>query len=612
MVAMMLVTSVYSIVDGLFISNFAGNTAFAAMNLVWPAIALIAALGLMIGTGGSALVSKTFGEGDQLKANAIFTMLIRLCIISGIAITIVFFILMKPIAIALGAEGGLIEPAVTYGRIVVISMPAFILQMAFQSFFMTAEKPQLGTMMSIISGCLNIVLDALFVAGFGWGLTGAAIATSISLTIGGLFPVWYFASHRNNSQLKFLNASGNQSYGVEWMHSHTPADWHHIGRSCTNGMSEFIGNIALNIVSICYNLQLMRFIGENGVSAYGIIMYAGFIFASIFIGYNICVTQVIAYNYGAGNKAEMRSLLHKSLIIVLLVGMAMTALSEILAPTLAHIFMQELARIRKEGRQMPYLRPDAKSQITIEYDDNGKPLRVEAVVISTQHDDFDEEAKMLARIRQDVEEILLPRVLARLSDANRALFAKKDYKLFVNPTGKFVIGGPHGDTGLTGRKIIVDTYGGRGAHGGGAFSGKDASKVDRSAAYATRHIAKNMVAAGICDEVLVQVAYAIGVAQPVGLYVNTYGTAHVALSDGEIAKRIGQIFDMRPYAIIQRFGLKNPIFAPTAAYGHIGRDPYSVPVTLIDAQGHETTKTVDFFGWERLDYVDAIKQAFFE
>lgn len=261
---------------------------------------------------------------------------------------------------------------------------------------------------------------------------------------------------------------------------------------------------------------------------------------------------------------------------------------------------------------MPYLRPDAKSQITIEYDDNGKPLRVEAVVISTQHDDFDEEAKMLARIRQDVEEILFPRVLARLSDANRALFAKKDYKLFVNSTGKFVIGGPHGDTGLTGRKIIVDTYGGRGAHGGGAFSGKDASKVDRSAAYATRHIAKNMVAAGICDEVLVQVAYAIGVAQPVGLYVNTHGTAHVALSDGEIAKRIGQIFDMRPYAIIQRFGLKNPIFAPTAAYGHIGRDPYSAPVTLIDAQGHETTKTVDFFGWERLDYVDAIKQAFFE
>lgn len=345
MIAMMLVTSVYSIVDGLFISNFAGNTAFAAMNLVWPAIALIAALGLMIGAGGSALVSKTFGEGDHTKANAIFTMLIRLCVIAGTGITIVFFMLMRPIAIALGAEGALIEPAVTYGRIVVISMPAFILQMAFQSFFMTAEKPQLGTLMSIISGCLNIVLDALFVAGFGWGLTGAAVATSISLTIGGLYPVWYFASHRNNTQLKFINVSGEQSFGIEWMYSHAPADWHHIGRSCTNGMSEFIGNIALNIVSICYNLQLMRFIGENGVSAYGIIMYTGFIFASVFIGYNICVTQIIAFNYGAGNKAEMRSLLYKSLLIVLLAGMAMTALSEILAPALAHIFIRNNAEL---------------------------------------------------------------------------------------------------------------------------------------------------------------------------------------------------------------------------------------------------------------------------
>ena len=278
--------------------------------------------------------------------------------------------------------------------------------------------------------------------------------------------------------------------------------------------------------------------------------------------------------------------------------------------TLAHIFMQELARIRKEGKLMKYLRPDAKSQITIEYDDNDKPQRVEAIVISTQHDEFDEEARMLARIKQDVEDILIPSVLARLSESNRALFAKKDYKLFVNPTGKFVIGGPHGDTGLTGRKIIVDTYGGRGAHGGGAFSGKDASKVDRSAAYATRHIAKNMVAAGLCDEVLVQVAYAIGVAEPVGLYVNTYGTSHVDMSDGEMAKRIGEIFDMRPYAIIERFGLKNPIFAPTAAYGHIGRDPYSAPVTLIDAQGREQSKMVNFFGWERLDYVDKIKKAF--
>ena len=278
--------------------------------------------------------------------------------------------------------------------------------------------------------------------------------------------------------------------------------------------------------------------------------------------------------------------------------------------TLAHIFLQELTKIRKEKHEMKYLRPDAKSQITIEYSDEGKPLRVEAIVISTQHDDFDEESVMLTRIERDVREILIPRVLGRLSQDNRALFAKGDYKLFVNPTGKFVIGGPHGDTGLTGRKIIVDTYGGRGAHGGGAFSGKDASKVDRSAAYAARHIAKNMVAAGVCDEVLVQVAYAIGVAEPVGLYVNTYGTSHVAMSDGEIAHRIGLMFDMRPYAIIERFGLKNPIYAPTAAYGHIGRDPYSAPVTLIDAHGNAYTKTVDFFGWEKLDMVDEIRREF--
>lgn len=278
--------------------------------------------------------------------------------------------------------------------------------------------------------------------------------------------------------------------------------------------------------------------------------------------------------------------------------------------TLAHIFLQELTKIRKEGEQMTYLRPDAKSQITVEYNDEGKPQRVEAIVISTQHDDFAEETIMLKQIKQDVKEILIPRVLNRLSDANRALFAKGDYKLFVNPTGKFVIGGPHGDTGLTGRKIIVDTYGGRGAHGGGAFSGKDASKVDRSAAYATRHIAKNMVAAGLCDEVLVQVAYAIGVAEPVGLYVNTYGTSHVEMSDGEIARKIQSIFDMRPYAIIQRFGLKYPIFLPTAAYGHIGRDPYRANVTLMDHEGKEYQKEVQFFGWENLDYVERIKEEF--
>ena len=278
--------------------------------------------------------------------------------------------------------------------------------------------------------------------------------------------------------------------------------------------------------------------------------------------------------------------------------------------TLAHIFLQELTKIRKEGELMTYLRPDAKSQITIEYSDDHNPLRVDTIVISTQHDEFAEELAMLARIREDVQRILIPRVLERLSADNRALFAKEDYKLYVNPTGKFVIGGPHGDTGLTGRKIIVDTYGGRGAHGGGAFSGKDASKVDRSAAYATRHIAKNMVAAGLCDEVLVQVAYAIGVAQPVGLYVNTYGTSHVRMSDGEIARHIEQLFDLRPYAIVERFGLKNPIYAPTAAYGHMGRDPYTQRVQFIDAKGNAEERNVQFFGWERLDYVDCIRKEF--
>ncbi len=278
--------------------------------------------------------------------------------------------------------------------------------------------------------------------------------------------------------------------------------------------------------------------------------------------------------------------------------------------TLAHILLQELTRIRKEGKQMTYLRPDAKSQITIEYSDAGKPLRVDTIVLSTQHDEFDTERRMLKQIEKDVREILIPRVLKRINAKNRALFAKNDFKLYVNPTGKFVIGGPHGDTGLTGRKIIVDTYGGRGAHGGGAFSGKDPSKVDRSAAYATRHIAKNMVAAGLCNEVLVQVAYAIGVAKPVGFYVNTYGTAKVKLTDGEIAKRIEKLFDMRPFAITRRFGLKNPIYRQTAAYGHMGRDPKEETVVLYNAAGRKYTKKVQFFGWEKLDMVDAIKREF--
>lgn len=296
-----------------------------------------------------------------------------------------------------------------------------------------------------------------------------------------------------------------------------------------------------------------------------------------------------------------------------------------LTSELSHIFLQELAAIRREGKKMKYLRPDAKSQVTVEYANNWKPVRIDTLVISTQHDDFDEENTMLAKIRSDVETILIPRVKKMLPPNIKRLF-KDDFKLFVNPTGKFVIGGPHGDTGLTGRKIIVDTYGGRGAHGGGAFSGKDSSKVDRSAAYAARHIAKNMVAAGVCDEVLVQVAYAIGIAQPVGFYINTRNTAKVTdsngkkLSDEQISAIISGVFDMRPFAIVKRFGLKNPIFEPTASYGHFGRDSYEqevevyykdkTTVTRKENGVEKNYKTVGFFTWEKLDYVDTIKKAF--
>ena len=289
---------------------------------------------------------------------------------------------------------------------------------------------------------------------------------------------------------------------------------------------------------------------------------------------------------------------------------------------LSHMLLLELAKIRREGKRMKYLRPDAKSQVTVEYGANWKPLRIDTIVISTQHDEFmDDDAAMIDKIEHDVRTILLPRLKKLLPQKVRNLF-KPDMKLFVNPTGKFVIGGPHGDTGLTGRKIIVDTYGGRGAHGGGAFSGKDSSKVDRSAAYAARHIAKNIVAAGVCDEALVQIAYAIGVAQPVGFYVNTYGTAHVKdangrkMSDAEIAEKIRTLFDLRPYAIVKRFGLKNPIFEPTASYGHFGRDPFTAKVEVqykdrdTFEENGKTYKNVEFFAWEKLNMVPEIQKVF--
>ena len=280
-----------------------------------------------------------------------------------------------------------------------------------------------------------------------------------------------------------------------------------------------------------------------------------------------------------------------------------------LALDLSHALLRELAELRRENNQITYLRPDAKSQVTLEYSDDNKPVRINTIVISTQHDDFDTESKMLKKIKDDIIHILIPRVIAKYPQY--APFFDDKIIYHINPTGIFVIGGPHGDTGLTGRKIIVDTYGGKGAHGGGAFSGKDPSKVDRSAAYAMRHIAKNLVAAGVADEVLVQVSYAIGVAEPTGLYVNTYGTAKVNLTDGEIAKKIQEIFSLRPYDIEQRLKLRNPIYSETASYGHMGRTP-EVVTKVFSSPYHKTKKIeVELFTWEKLDYVDKVKAAFF-
>lgn len=279
-----------------------------------------------------------------------------------------------------------------------------------------------------------------------------------------------------------------------------------------------------------------------------------------------------------------------------------------LALDLSHKLLIELAALRRENKKIKYLRPDAKSQVTLEYDDNNKPVRIDAIVISTQHDDFDTEAKMLAKIKKDVIEILIPRVKTKYKKFAHLFNDKIQYH--INPTGKFVIGGPHGDTGLTGRKIIVDTYGGKGAHGGGAFSGKDPSKVDRSAAYATRHIAKNLVAAGVADEVLVQVSYAIGVAQPMGIYVNTYGTSKVKQTDGQIAKIVEKIFDMRPYFIEQRLKLRQPIYSETAAYGHMGRKNETVTKVFKSPDGKTKSVKVELFTWEKLDYVSKVKTAF--
>ena len=325
MVMMIIVTSVYSIVDGWFISNYAGSTAFASMNIIWPAIAIISALGLMVGAGGSALVSKTFGEGDAGRANRTFTMLTRLTFVAGAVISALLIIVMKPLAAALGAEGEMVRLAVIYGRILTAALPVYMLQMALQPFYMVAGRPELGTMTSIACGLTNIALDALFVAGFGWGLTGAAIATAASFLVGGCIPVAFFSSKRNRTPVQFVKGSR--------------ADWPSIRQSLTNGLSEFVGNISFNIVGICYNLQLMKYIGENGVSAYGVLMYIGFIFGSVFIGYNMGISQVISYKYGAGDKAELRSLLRKSCALVAVAGVVITVAVELLAPLLSRLFV---------------------------------------------------------------------------------------------------------------------------------------------------------------------------------------------------------------------------------------------------------------------------------
>ena len=323
MAMMMIVTSVYTIVDGFFISNFAGSDAFAGMNIIWPAFALVGSLGMMVGSGGSALVSKTFGEGDPERANRIFSMLVRLTLIIGTISAVLMFIFASRISTALGADETLLPYATVYGRILISMLPFYMIQVAFQPFYMVAERPELGTVMSIACGLANIVLDALFVVVFKWGLTGAAIATAISYLVGGLYPLCFFSSKRNNTQLKFVRNG---------------FDLNSIFKSCSNGLSEFVGNSALNVISICYNLQLMKYIGPDGVSAYGIVMYVGFIFAAVFIGYNMGITQVIAFNYGAGRREELTSILHKSMVIITASGVILTSLAEISAPLIARCF----------------------------------------------------------------------------------------------------------------------------------------------------------------------------------------------------------------------------------------------------------------------------------
>lgn len=323
----MIVMSVYSIVDGLFVSNFVGTTAFAALNLIWPALAVVGALGLMVGTGGSALVSMTMGQNDYPRASRIFSVLIRFTLIMALVLAVPLLLLMKPIAVALGAEGAMVHEAVVYGSICAIGLPGYMLQMAFQAFFMTAERPQMGTQLSILCGVTNMGLDALFILVFGWGLAGAAAASMIACAVGGFFPLWWFSSQRNDSRLR-LNLLTRM------------ADVRNvIRRACTNGLSEYVGNIAFNVVGICYNLQLMHYLGEDGVAAYGILMYIGFIFGAVFFGYNFTVGPVVGFNYGAQNTSELRSLLRHSAVLTLVAGALMAVVCEAGAEGLARVFV---------------------------------------------------------------------------------------------------------------------------------------------------------------------------------------------------------------------------------------------------------------------------------
>lgn len=336
-IVMMLVGSIYSVVDGLFVSNFVGTTAFAALNVIWPAVMIIGALGLMVGTGGTALVSMTKGMGEAERANVLFSMLIRFTILIAVVFMIPLYLLMEPLARVLGAEGEMVHQCVIYGRICTVGLPGFMLQMCFQSFYMTAEKPQLGTLMSIVCAVTNIALDALFIVVFHWGLAGAAAASMTACFVGGFFPLWYFRSRFNNSSLRLVRA---------------PFERKPILKACSNGLSEYVGNISWDVLAICYNLQLLKMMGENGVAAYSVLLYYGYIFAAVFFGYNLTVTPIIGYNYGAEDKAELRSLLRHSIFLLLGLGSLMTLVSELLAEPAARLFVgydPELSALTKHA-----------------------------------------------------------------------------------------------------------------------------------------------------------------------------------------------------------------------------------------------------------------------